>query len=104
MELLNETQIQLLKLQESKEGKNARTILFLSGIEYKCIVCSKGHPLHAHHKDGWRSNNKLDNLEFRCPSCHVRAHSGPWYSNGLGREKKMMYRTMRGAKVRFFTV
>jgi predicted RNA-binding Zn-ribbon protein involved in translation (DUF1610 family) len=28
-------------------------------------------PLELHHKDGDRTNNRLENLEFLCPNCHA---------------------------------
>lgn len=41
--------------------------------------------LQAHHKDGNRSNNKLENLELLCPTCHLEHHfltkTGAWASS-----------------------
>lgn len=44
---------------------------------YKCALCGctgdwMGYELtlQLHHKDGDRTNNELDNLEYRCPNCH----------------------------------
>jgi len=45
------------------------------------LVCSKcGHNdervLVAHHKDGNRKNNNIENLEWLCRNCHYLVHKG----------------------------
>lgn len=56
-----------------------RTIL----LEAKTLlVCSKcghndGRVIVAHHKDGNRRSNKLENLEWLCRNCHYLAHRYP---------------------------
>lgn len=47
-------------------------------IPYKCANCGcdgnwMGYTLtlQLHHKDGDRTNNELNNLEYRCPNCHA---------------------------------
>lgn len=43
---------------------------------YQCCSCGLSEwlnnpiPLELHHKDGNKYNNKIENLELRCPNCH----------------------------------
>ena len=45
-------------------------------FEYRCSCCHLSEwlgqpiPLELHHKDGNKKNNRLSNLELRCPNCH----------------------------------
>lgn len=64
-----------------------RTIA-LRHFPHHCSSCGyKRIPeiLQAHHKDGNRSNNKLENLELLCPTCHLEHHfltkTGAWASS-----------------------
>jgi len=46
--------------------------------EHKCDICGNTEwmgkliPLELHHKDGDRTNNEIENLEFHCPNCHAQ--------------------------------
>ncbi|WP_135807315.1 HNH endonuclease signature motif containing protein [Halorussus marinus] len=42
----------------------------------KCIICGGGEDVLAHHIDGDRTNNMLENLVPVCPSCHGKIHAG----------------------------
>ncbi|OQY31758.1 MAG: hypothetical protein B6I38_05405 [Anaerolineaceae bacterium 4572_5.1] len=45
--------------------------------EYRCEKCKRNEwlgqpiPLELHHKDGYRTNNTLHNIELLCPNCHA---------------------------------
>ena len=41
-----------------------------------CVICGSTESVVAHHVDGDRSNNDLDNLEPMCRSCHKSVHAG----------------------------
>jgi len=58
------------------------------GIEYKqyrkrcfdehgkeCIACGSDENIEAHHLDGDRSNNNIDNLAPVCADCHKSVHT-----------------------------
>ena len=51
-----------------------RKTLFKSDVEKVCIGCGRTDGLYVHHKDIDKTNNALNNLEFRCPSCHRKVH------------------------------
>ena len=71
-------------LQDILDGKypNYQTYklknrLFKAGLkENKCEICGisewLGQPIKCelHHKDGNRTNHKLENLQILCPNCH----------------------------------
>jgi hypothetical protein len=41
----------------------------------KCIVCGGTEgKIYCHHKDGNPRNTAIENLEWRCPSCHRGIH------------------------------
>lgn len=49
-----------------------------------CIICGSTESVVAHHIDGDRSNNTIDNLEPVCRPCHGKIHTGAegyeeWY-------------------------
>lgn len=65
-------------------SKDYRTIAFRE-YAHECRECKwNKHPevLEVHHKDTNRENNKLDNLEILCPTCHFTHHfltkTGKW--------------------------
>ena len=41
----------------------------------ECVACDSTENIVAHHKDGDRSNDDLDNLVPLCASCHARLHA-----------------------------
>lgn len=47
--------------------------------DYKCVDCSSINLLIVHHKDFSgqtdKPNNKIDNLETLCRSCHIKKHT-----------------------------
>lgn len=57
--------------------------------EHQCEKCGNTEwlgdpiPLELHHKDGDRTNNRLENLELVCPNCHTRT------GNYRGSKKKV---------------
>lgn len=63
----------------------------LDEFPHKCNNCGYDKYLkllHVHHIDENRENNKLENLELLCPTCHLEKHlinaSGPYtYSKDL---------------------
>ena len=52
-----------------------------------CVSCHKDEDLQIHHIDGDRSNNRLDNLQVRCYTCHKKLHKIEGYSKGGKRQK-----------------
>jgi hypothetical protein len=52
--------------------------LLREGVKHwRCEKCRRRRwlgepiPLEAHHRDGDRTNNSLDNIELLCPNCHA---------------------------------
>ena len=39
-----------------------------------CVKCYSTENIHVHHKDENRENNKENNLQILCRSCHIRHH------------------------------
>jgi 5-methylcytosine-specific restriction endonuclease McrA len=78
----------ITKVQPDHYGKgetNYRKRKLREIKEPKCSECERKLPLpvlHVHHIDRDRSNNKLDNLEVLCPTCHELKHfyenTGKW--------------------------
>jgi len=54
--------------------RHYRKKLFASVDVVACNRCSSVDNLLAHHIDEDRNNNKLDNLEIICKSCHAKEH------------------------------
>lgn len=65
----------------------------------KCEICewSKVHPrtgivpIQLNHKDGNWQNNKVDNLELLCPSCHALTDNYGGANKGKGRAHRGKY-------------
>ncbi len=62
-----------------QETKLLRRAMIEFGIEFKCRKCGlppewQGEPLvlQIEHRDGDRTNNVPDNVEFLCPNCHTQ--------------------------------
>lgn len=70
----------ILVLHESGTREVAhrlRRAMIESGVEYKCVCCGIRDTynklpivLEVNHKNGNWLDNRLLNLEFRCPNCH----------------------------------
>ena len=43
-------------------------------VPEQCSICDSQSKLDIHHKDGDRTNNVLENLQYLCRSCHVQLH------------------------------
>lgn len=59
------------------DGKHQYRELALTGLENscnRCGYCKYSSVLEVHHKDRDRTNNKLENLEVLCPTCHREHH------------------------------
>ena len=59
------------------QKKNApyHEILDNAGVERKCEFCGCTEKLCTHHKDLNHDNNKLNNLQWLCGSCHSKLHN-----------------------------
>ncbi len=74
------------KISESQittgESKNAREYKKLANelFDGKCLKCSTVKDLCVHHKDGDHYNNKPENLELLCRSCHLSVHRKNQYN------------------------
>ena len=48
----------------------------------KCSVCGETeNQIDVHHKDKNRKNNKIENLQVLCASCHTKLHKNPLSNN-----------------------
>jgi hypothetical protein len=65
-------------LKDFQGGMHAHTYrrIVFDQIEKKCVKCGETDisKLMVHHKDENRKNNKLDNLQVLCRTCHRRHH------------------------------
>lgn len=43
-------------------------------MEKKCVECGSTDNLDVHHKNGDHQDNRVENLEYRCRSCHIKEH------------------------------
>lgn len=66
-------------------GERTYRILAFSQLPHCCARCGYNEVvevLQAHHKNGDRTNNGIENLEILCPTCHMVFHfqqrSGLW--------------------------
>jgi len=57
---------------KSNARNKARRLLERSGREKKCAVCGIRDKLEVHHKNGNPFDNRLSNLEWRCPKHNAR--------------------------------
>ncbi len=62
---------------EPVRAPRRRRALRDSGREYKCEICgqlpvwnNKPLTLHVDHKNGWKWDDRPENLRFACPNCH----------------------------------
>lgn len=60
-----------------EKAARLRRAMIESGIEYKCVACGISDVyngmslvLEVNHKSGDWLDNRIANLEFRCPNCH----------------------------------
>jgi hypothetical protein len=77
---LDKARIANKKYRDSHPDSNhmrgvARRLLIKSGRPKICVECGSTNRLHCHHKDENYRNNDINNLEWRCASCHGNAHS-----------------------------
>lgn len=45
-------------------------------LKKECVECGSTENLDVHHKNGDHQDNRLENLEYRCRGCHLKAHAG----------------------------
>lgn len=44
-----------------------------------CVICGETTNLCIHHKNGYHFDNRKENLEVQCMSCHSRNHKQAWW-------------------------
>jgi len=54
--------------------ETALTELEAANVPLQCALCDKEGKLDIHHKDGDRTNNPLENLQYLCRKCHRNLH------------------------------
>lgn len=63
------------KAIDQKRKTPYHKILKDAGRERVCEFCGAIENVHTHHKDLNHNNNKLDNLQWLCGSCHSKLHN-----------------------------
>jgi 5-methylcytosine-specific restriction endonuclease McrA len=61
-----------------KDGKQTRLYRTLIQKD-KCSVCEATETLGIHHRNGDHYDNRLDNLQVLCNSCHMRETKRLWW-------------------------
>ena len=59
-----------------RKGRSSYRNVCLEKKGEACVICGSTESVGAHHVNGDRSNNDLDNLERVCRSCHENIHAG----------------------------
>lgn len=67
-----------------KDG--SQSTLYRQMIEKdKCSTCGVTERLVVHHRNGNHQDNRLDNLQVLCESCHNRVHRRIWWKEKKSR-------------------
>ena len=84
-ELLKKDPERALKIMLKSIGINKKYAYQRKAYEFygkKCSVCGEiENQIDVHHKDKNRKNNKIENLQVLCASCHTKLHKNPLSNN-----------------------
>ncbi len=69
---------------------------------YKCQICGK-NTAYVHHKNRNKSDNRLENLQTLCNSCHMKYHfqNGDFPLLGSTYQRKKVIRDVKGRFITF---